>query len=185
MLQSNKDKRGIKGTTRKQQILWNKRNNRVNDYISKTCAYIIKTCTDNDIGNIVLGYNPEFQRECRMGRRNNQNFVNLPLGRIAEKLDYLCKRNNIIFHKQEESYTSKSDFLGNDPLPVYDPKKEEIHVFSGKRISRGQYRSVIDKTINADVNGSLNILRKANIVDLTEIQKKPDRLRQPTRARIA
>lgn len=185
VLQSNKDKRGIKGTTREQQILWNKRNNRVNDYISKACAYIIKYCKANDIGNIVLGYNPEFQSECNMGRRNNQNFVNLPLGRIADRLDYLCKRNNIIFHRQEESYTSKSDFFGNDPLPVYDPKKEAAYVFSGKRISRGQYRSVIGKIINADVNGSLNILRKSGIVDLTKLQKKPDRLRQPTRIKIA
>ena len=53
ILQSNKDKRGIKGTTKKQQILWNKRNNRVNDYISKTCSYIIEYCIKNDIGNIV------------------------------------------------------------------------------------------------------------------------------------
>ena len=185
VLQSNKDKRGMKDTTKKQQKLWNKRNNRVNDYISKTCSYIIEYCMGNDIGNIVLGYNPEFQRNCNLGRRNNQNFVNLPLGRISEKLDYLCARNNIKFHKQEESYTSRSDFLANDPLPVYEPKKGKAYVFSGKRVSRGQYQSVAGRVINADVNGSLNILRKLGIVDLTKIQSSPDSLRQPSRIKIA
>ncbi len=185
VMQSNKDKREIQGTTKKQRILWNKRNNRVNDYISKTCSYIIKYCMENDIGNIVIGYNPEFQRNCNLGRKNNQSFTNLPLGRISEKLDYLCARNNIRFQKQEESYTSKSDFLANDPLPVFNPNKDETYVFSGKRISRGQYQSALGKVINADVNGSLNILRKSGILELTEIQCSPDRLRQPYRIKIA
>lgn len=185
ILQSNKDKRGIKGTTKKQQILWNKRNNRVNDYISKTCSYIIEYCIKNDIGNIVIGYNPEFQRSSNLGRRNNQSFTNLPLGRISEKLEYLCARNNIKFHKQEESYTSKSDFLANDPLPLYGAKKDKTYVFSGKRISRGQYQSAVGKVINADVNGSLNILRKSGIVDLTKIPNFSECLKQPNRIRIA
>jgi putative transposase len=185
VLQSKKDKRGIKGTTRKQDILWRKRNNRVNDYISKTCAYIIKYCIDNDIGNVAIGYHPELQRSSNMGRRNNQNFVNLPLGRISERLNYLCERNNILFHRKEESYTSKSDFFGNDQIPIYPCILVGTHEFSGKRISRGQYHSVIGKVINADVNGSLNILRKLNIVDLTSIQNNPNRLRQPTRIKIA
>ncbi|NLC44185.1 MAG: IS200/IS605 family element transposase accessory protein TnpB [Clostridiales bacterium] len=185
VLRSNKDKRGIEGTTRKQQTLWNKRNNKVNDYISKTCSYIIKYCIENDIGNIVIGYNPELQRNCNMGRSNNQNFVIIPFGRISDKLDYLCTRNNIEFHKQEESYTSKSDFLVNDLLPVFEPKKEVTYIFSGKRISRGQYQSAVGKVINADVNGSLNILRKLNIVNLTKIQCSSDILKQPSRIKIA
>lgn len=120
-LQSIKDKRNIKETTRKQCKLWIKRNNQVNDYINKTCSYIIKYCIANDIGNIVIGYNPEIQKESNMGKRNNQNFVNIPIGDIASKLEYLSKRNNINFERQEESFTSKSDFLANDHLPTTNP----------------------------------------------------------------
>ena len=184
-LQSIKDKRNIKETTRKQCNLWIKRNNRVNDYINKTCSYIIKYCINNDIGNIIIGYNPTIQKESNMGKKNNQNFVNLPLGDIASKLEYLSKRNNINFLKQEESYTSKSDFLANDPLPIINPDNPKKYTFSGKRISRGQYKSSTGIIINADVNGSLNILRKSNIIDISHIQENPNILKQPIRIKIA
>jgi putative transposase len=184
ILQSRKDKRRIKEITKKQQILWNKRNNRVNDYINKTCSYIISYCTHNNIGNIVIGYNKDIQKRSNMGRINNQNFVNLPIGNIIEKLKHLCQRYNIDFLEQEESYTSKSDFFANDPIPIFDGTNKEVR-FSGKRISRGQYKSSIGKIINADVNGSLNILRKSNIIDLSNIQKNPGILKQPLRIKIA
>ncbi|MBQ9154357.1 MAG: hypothetical protein IJ130_11155, partial [Solobacterium sp.] len=35
------------------------------------------------------------------------------------------------------------------------------HEFSGKRISRGIYRTKDGTVINADINGSANIIRKA------------------------
>ncbi|WP_201260086.1 RNA-guided endonuclease TnpB family protein [Tissierella sp. P1] len=140
-LQSIKDKISIKGTTKKQAILWRKRNNQVNDYINKTCSYIIKYCIDNDIGNIVIGYNKNIQKGINIGKKNNQNFVNLPIGDIANKLEYLSKRNNINYIKQEESYTSKSDFLANDDLPKLNQDNPKKHTSSGKRITRGQYKS--------------------------------------------
>jgi putative transposase len=61
----------------------------------------------------------------------------------------------------EESYTSKASFLDGDPLPVYAADRQEPPVFSGRRVKRGLYRSASGRQINADVNGSYNILRKA------------------------
>ena len=69
----------------------------------------------------------------------------------------MCKEVGIEVVEQEESYTSKSSFLDNDPIPTY-PNSKKIS-FSGKRICRGLYKGK-NKTINADVNGSLNILKK-------------------------
>ena len=43
-----------------------------------------------------------------IGRRNNQNLVNLPVGEIRKKLEYLCKLYGIHYVLQEESYTSKA-----------------------------------------------------------------------------
>jgi len=57
----------------------------------------------------------------------------------------------------EESYTSKSSHLDNDPLPVY--KEGESHSFTGKRISRGLYRWS-KGIINADLNGAIGIIKK-------------------------
>src|SRR5689334_9778865 len=62
---------------------------------------------------------------------------------------------------RQESYTSKASFLDNDPIPTYDPKQENKQRFSGKRVKRGLYRAKDGRTLNADVNGSANILRKA------------------------
>src|SRR5215469_7019020 len=59
----------------------------------------------------------------------------------------------------EESYTSKASFLDGDPLPVYDAAKPAPS-FSGKRVKRGQYRAADGRHINADVNGSYNVIRK-------------------------
>ncbi len=62
---------------------------------------------------------------------------------------------------QEESYTSKASFLDLDPLPVYGQEGADKVKFSGKRATRGMYVSNIGREINADVNGSGNIMRKA------------------------
>ena len=62
---------------------------------------------------------------------------------------------------QEESYTSKASFFDNDVIPTY---KEGTIIdsknFSGDRVKRGLYKTKSGLLINADVNGSLNILRK-------------------------
>ena len=62
---------------------------------------------------------------------------------------------------QEESYTSKASFLDLDQIPIYSKQQETNHMFSGKRIKRGLYQSANKQKINADVNGSYNIMRKA------------------------
>ena len=73
---------------------------------------------------------------------------------------FLCWKYGIDYIEQEESYTSKSSVLDRDELPVYDPKQQISGKFSGQRIHRGLYMSKNGTAINADVNGSANILRK-------------------------
>jgi len=182
-LQSIKDKQGIKGITNKQMIITNNRNNKVNDYILKTCRYIINYCIDNEIGNLVVGYNPEIQNEINLGKRNNQNFVNIPIGKIREKLEYLCEFYGINFVEQEESYTSKASFFDNDEIPVYDKNNNKKYEFSGKRIKRGLYKSKNGILINADVNGALNILKKSSVVDLTVLYSSGE-VATPVRIRV-
>ena len=61
--------------------------------------------------------------------------------------------------EQEESYTSKASFLDADEIPVYKDIQAKPQ-FSGKRISRGLYKVKNGRVLNADVNGSYNILVK-------------------------
>lgn len=183
-LQSIKDKQNIKRQTKQQYLISRKRKNRVNDYINKTCRYIINYCLSNDIGILVIGYNQSFQCKTNLGKRNNQIFTQLPFGKIREKLEYLCKRYNINYILQEESYTSKASFFDNDELPIYNADNPQTYEFSGKRIKRGLYQTKDNYLFNADCNGALNILRKSKAVDLTVLCHRGE-LDTPKRIRIA
>ncbi|MEF2114377.1 MULTISPECIES: RNA-guided endonuclease InsQ/TnpB family protein [Clostridium] len=165
-LQSIKDKQNITRTTKAQGNLWNKRGNKVNDYLAKTARLIIDYCITNDIGSLVVGSNKNIQKVVNLGRVNNQNFVNIPIGQLRAKLKYLSKRYKLVFIEQEESYTSKADFLATDNMPVYDALIKRTYIFSGKRTSRGQYKSSMGIILNADINASLNIMRKAEIKNI-------------------
>ena len=138
-----------------------KRNNRVNDCLKKTARYIIKFCIDNDIGTLICGYNPDFKREIKLGKKKNQNFTQISFCALRKQLKYLCKRYRMQYVEQEESYTSKASFLDLDDIPIFDAEKPYKGTFSGKRIKRGLYQTKNGKLINADVNGAANILRKS------------------------
>jgi IS605 OrfB family transposase len=152
-------KQGLK-TTDKIQRITTKRNNRVNDTIKKAARCIINYCIQNDVGTLIVGYTLDFKRNTNIGKQNNQNFVQIPLGNLRQQLEFLCWKYNIDYIEQEESYTSKSSFLDNDVLPEYKAEQPYQGEFSGKRIKRGLYQSGDGTILNADVNGAANILRK-------------------------
>ena len=184
-LQSIKDKQKFgKKCTNRQNNLAYKRNNRVNDYMSKTARKIINYCLDKSIGVLVCGYNVTFQRNSNIGNVNNQNFVNIPFGKLRDKLQYLCKLYGIKYVEQEESYTSKASFWDKDEIPVYNDDNPKQYTFSGKRIHRGMYKTASGYTFNADVNGALNILRKSKVVSLEGLYNRGE-LDTPVRIRVA
>jgi putative transposase len=111
------------------------------------------------IGTLVIGKNPLWKQETRMGRRGNQNFVSIPHARFIAMLTYKAVLVGIQVLLTEESYTSQASFLDADPLPVYDPQRKESPTFSGRRVKRGLYRAGDGRHINADVNGAYNIMR--------------------------
>ena len=184
-LQSIKDKQHFgKKTTNRQKTIARDRNNKVNDYMNKTARKVIDYCITNDIGTLVVGYNETFQHGSNIGKKNNQNFVNISYGQLRNKLEYLCELNNIIFVKQEESYTSKASFWDKDEMPVYNADNPTEYQFSGTRVHRGLYKTANGKTFNADINGALNIMRKSNVVDMNILYGRGE-VDTPVRIRIA
>lgn len=131
-----------------------------------------------------MGYNEDFQRNSNIGKTNNQTFVNIPFGRLRNKLEYLCELNGIEYVLQEESYTSKASFFDRDEMPVYKENDISYHIFSGRRIFRGMYQTGNGYRFNADVNGALNILRKSNVVILHALYDRGE-VDTPVRIRIA
>ena len=137
-----------------------------------------------EIGTPVCGYNVTFQRNSNLGAVTNQNFVNIPFGKLRDKLQYLCKLYGIKYVEQEESYTSKASFFDKDEIPVYNDDNPKQYTFSGKRIHRGMYKTASGYTFNADVNGAANILRKSKVVSLEGLYCRGE-LDTPVRIRIA
>ena len=184
-LQGIKDRQGDKRrTTNRQKILADKRNRQVNDYMSKTAKKIINYCIAHNIGTLVVGYNETFQQNTDIGRQNNQNFVNIPYGKLRSKLECLCELNGIAFVTQEESYTSKESLWDKDVIPVYNADNPQKYHFSGKRVQRGLYKTSDGMLLNADVNGALNILRKSSVVDLIVLYDRGE-VDTPVRIRVA
>ena len=184
-LQSIKDKQHFgKKPTNRQKAIARDCNNKVNDYMNKAARMIIDYCINNDIGTLIAGYNVTFQRNSHIGKQNNQNFVNIPYGRLRDKLAYMCELNGITYVEQEESYTSKASFWDKDNIPVYNNDNPKEYEFSGNRVHRGLYETSNGKTFNADVNGALNIMRKSSVVDMNILYGRGE-VDTPIRIRIA
>lgn len=137
------------------------RHQKVDNYLHHASRQIINLLGSQKIGMLVIGKNREWKSEINLGKKTNQNFVSIPHARLIEMLKYKAELIGIKVIEQEESYTSKSNFLNLDPIPVYGNIHAKDVTFSGKRIKRGLYKTSEGRLINADVNGSYNILRKA------------------------
>lgn len=183
-LSSIKDKQHTKKLTKLQYRKSTKRNRQIADFIYCAAKYVINYCLTHHIGNIVVGYNEGFQDDPNLSKRVNQLFCTMPYGKFKNRLEYLCNQCGINYRVQEESYTSKASFFDQDIMPTWVPNKPKQGEFTGKRIYRGLYQRSNGKTLNADVNGALNIIRKSNVVDLSGLYSRGD-VMTPSRIRLA
>ena len=147
-LQEKTDKR-----TKKMNIITDKRNRKIKDLLHKTSKFIIDHCIEKNIGNIVVGYNKQWKTSMNLGKRTNQTFTNIPYHKLINMIKYKALLSGLNVVETEESYTSKCDSLALEEVKKHDK-------YLGKRKFRGMFISSINKMINADVNGALNILRK-------------------------
>jgi len=152
-LRSTYDLQGIK-TGSKMVRLHDKRNRKIKDAMHKISRFVINYCIEHNIGTLVIGYNANWKQQVNLGRRNNQNFVSIPYYILKRDLEYKGEDVGVGVVEQEESHTSKCSFLDNEPI-------EHQKKYVGKRIKRGIFRSAKGILINADVNGALNIGKKA------------------------
>ncbi len=153
--------------------LTEKRNRQMRDAVNKAARKVIQHCLTNQIGTVVFGWN-KGQKECaNMGKKTNQKFVQIPTGRLKDRIAQLCQQYGIKFVETEESYSSKASFVERDFLPTFGEKPEGWKA-SGKRLKRGLYRTAQGWLVNADVNGAANIARKVAMMlglDLSGISR--------------
>lgn len=125
-----------------------KRSCRIRNYLHNTSAYVVKWCLDNNVDTLVVGRNKRWKQ----GAKRMQNFSYIPYGELINQLQYKCENNGIRFIEATEEYTSGTSYLDGE-----NPCKENYNI--SRRISRGLFQSG-DVLINADVNASLQIMRK-------------------------
>lgn len=139
--------------TNRMNCLTIKRNNIIEDLIHKASKSIIDYALSCGANTIIVGNNKDWKRNSSMSKKVNQSFVGIPHQKLIEQIQYKAENVGLKVILTEESYTSGTSFL-DDELPIkgYYNKKRRVH--------RGLLKSNSGKLINADINGSLQIIKK-------------------------
>ncbi|MEC4884798.1 MAG: transposase [Scytonema sp. PMC 1070.18] len=146
-------------TSKRLKAFTTDRNLKVKNYLHRSSTYVIDLLVAHNVTKLVIGQNPDWKRNCNIGRANNQQFIQIPHGQLIDMLTYKGAKVGIEVIVREESYTSQSSFLDNDFIPTYGSKPSDWQP-SGQRIYRGLYRTKFGRLINADTNASYNLLIK-------------------------
>ncbi|MDY7008662.1 MAG: transposase [Cyanobacteriota bacterium] len=137
-------------TSHKSETLTYHRNRFVENYLHNTSKLVVNYLVTNRIGTVVIGKNDNWKQGANIGKKNNQNFTQIPHSKLIQQITYKCQLVGIKVIETEESYTSKTSALDLE-LPCQHGN------YVGKRVKRGLFRSATGKVINADINGSLQI----------------------------
>ena len=164
-----------KHTSKRISRLTLRRNRKIKDYMHKVSRKIVEYMEANSFNTLFVGKNVGWKDSINLGRINNQNFVSIPYNMLVQMLEYKCKLAGINFVIVNEAYTSKCSFLDREKISKHDS-------YAGRRIKRGLFISSSGIIINADVNGSLNIMRlgleKQNVkLDVVEEILRPENKR--------
>jgi len=133
--------------------LTRKRNHKIDDYMHKASKYVIEYAISMGTNTIVIGNNKEWKQASKLSKIVNQSFVGIPQKRFIEMIQYKAQDIGLNVILQEESYTSVTSFLDRE-----EPVKANYN--KARRITRGMFISDRGIRINADVNGSYQILMK-------------------------
>jgi putative transposase len=144
---------GEQKTSKRLRAFADKRNRQVEAYLHLASRRIIDVLVVWGIGTLVIGKNEGWKQAINLGDRTNQNFVFIPHARFIEMLTYKAALEGVEVILTEESYTSKCSFLDGEPICKHEH-------YLGKRVKRGLFVASDGRQINADVNGSYNIMRK-------------------------
>lgn len=139
--------------------LFRNREMKLQSEFHKITGFLAKFFDEMALEKVFIGKNVGLKSGISIGKKRNQNFVQIPYNKFISQLKYKCQLLGIEVVEQEESYTSKASFIDYDPIPIWKNNGKK-YKFSGVREKRGLYKTKYGKVINADVNGSYNILLK-------------------------
>lgn len=137
----------------KMKILTENRNNFVLDTLHKLSRILIERALSIHAKSIIFGKNPLWKQNVNIGRRNNQIFVQIPHSKLIRMTRYKASEVGIDVYDFTEEYTSKCSFPDSEELCHHE-------TYMGRRVERGLFVASQGMKINADAQGSYNILRK-------------------------
>ena len=149
--------------------LFYKREEQLRNIIGYYSNRLMDILVKEGVSTLVIGHNKNWKDKINIGKVNNQNFVSIPFNKVINIIKYKAEDLGIKCIEQEESYTSKASFIDNDNIPTFNEDENQKHTFNGKRITRNLYQTKNNQIIDADLNGALNIMKKANIEMLTSL----------------
>ena len=163
--------------TKRINKLYEQRRNYNKTYMHKASRLIIEYALQNECDTIVIGD----IKDIKQNMQGNKRFVQMPIQNLVEKIEYKAKLEGIEVVKITEEYTSGVSSIDKEEI-----NKENYD--KSRRIKRGLFKTEEGKIINADVNGSINILRKyiKNIFSPNlEIAMDIGREQRPLKKRVA
>ena len=135
--------------TKRIKDLYEQRRNYSKTYMHKASRMIIEYAKENKCNTIVIGD----IKNIKQNMKNNKRFVQMPLQSLVGKIEYKAKQEGIEVIYITEEYTSGVSSIDKEEINKANYNK-------ARRIKRGLFKRENGKIINADVNGSINILRK-------------------------
>lgn len=171
----NRNKKHVKNTKRIDK-LYEYRRNYMNTYMHKVSKMVIEYAKENKCGKIVIGD----IKDIKQGMDYNTNFVQVPIQNLVQKIEYKANLEGIEVVKISEKYTSGVSAIDKEEIVKENYNKK-------RRISRGIFVTKEGKKINADINGSLNILRKYIKISNPNLEIAMDdgREQRPIKKRVA
>ena len=147
LINENKQEKSKQYMTKHMKQLYRKRHNQIMDFFHKVSRFIVNYCLKHDISQVIVGHNKGQKQKNKL-----KHFVQIPIFKFIDILNYKLREHGIVLHQINESYTSGTSFLDNEY-----PNK--LNYDKNRRIKRGLFKSS-QGLINSDVNGALQIMKK-------------------------
>lgn len=115
------------------------------EYFNEVSDWIIKYCIKHNIDTVIIGQYKILEKK---------DFVSIPFEHFYSLLKTKCQYHNIHYQLINEKYTSGTSFFDEEP-----PTKEYYN--KERRIYKHLWKCNNGDLVNADVNDSYQIMRKA------------------------
>lgn len=148
-LQSDLKKKTGNDWSNRLEKLTNKRYEKIKYLMHCISKKLVDYCVLYNVDTLIIGLNKKWKQE----NGGMQNFTYIPYEMFISQVKSKCEQNGIKCIETEERFTSGTSFLDYE-----EPTKENYD--KQRRVYRGLFVSKSGKTINADVNGAYQIMKK-------------------------